>query len=50
MSKQDKIQSSTVIKMRFKRQANTWAIAQKEKPNKRNPPRAGYAAKPPFSC
>jgi len=36
--------------MRFKRQANTWAITQKDKPNKRNPAQAGYAAESPFPC
>jgi len=37
---QDRVQNSTAIKLRLKGKPNTWAIAQKEKPNKRNPAQA----------
>jgi len=48
MPRQDKIQSSTVIKLRFKRRVNTWAVAPKEGLIKRNPTQASYAAESPF--
>jgi len=50
MPKQDKIQSSTVIKLRFKRRVNTWVVALKESPIKRNSVQTSYAAESPSPC
>jgi len=47
---QDRVQSSTATKLRFKGQVNTWVIALRESPIRRNPAPTGYAAESPFPC
>jgi len=50
MPKQDKIQSPTEIKKRFKGQVNTWVVALRESSIKRNPAQTCYAAESPSPC